>query len=178
MTPTQVFIVDYRGYGRSEGRPSEEGLYTDARAAWRYLVEERGIAPARIVIFGKSLGGAVAVELATQVKPAGVILESSFTSVPDMAARHFPFVPKALIRTKMNSAGKIARIRAPKLHIHSPADEVVPYELGRELFDAAADPKRFHRVEGAGHNETYLVGGSGYFAAIRDFMEYCRKKNP
>ncbi len=171
--PVQVFIVDYRGYGRSEGRPSEEGLYLDAEAAWRYLVE-RGVGPHSAVIFGRSLGGAVAVELARRVEPAGLILESTFTSMPDMASHHFPIVPKALLRTRMDSLSKIGGIAAPKLHIHSTADEVVPYELGRRLYEAAPPPKRFYEVRGAGHNDTYVVGGGGYLEAVRSFVADCQ----
>ncbi len=176
-TPAQIFIVDYRGYGRSEGKPSEQGLYLDGRAAWQYLVGERRVSPDRIVIFGKSLGGAVAIDLATEVEPAGLIVQSSFTSIPDMAARHFPFVPKALIRTRMDSLSKIQNVRAPKLFIHSTADEIAPYEFGRRLYDSAKEPKRFYEVDGASHNDTWAVGGRGYFAAIRDFVSYCRKRS-
>jgi len=171
--PVQVFIVDYRGYGRSEGRPTEAGLYRDGRAAWGYLTEEQEVPSDRVVVFGKSLGGAVAVDLAARVAPAGLVVQSSFTSVGDMAARHFPFVPRALIRTKMDSLAKIDDVTCPKLFIHSPADEVVPYSLGRRLYEAAPEPKRFHEVPGAGHNETYLVGGAAYFAAIREFVTEC-----
>jgi len=176
MTPAQVFIVDYRGYGRSDGKPSENGLYLDARAAWNHLVRERSVSPDRIVLFGKSLGGAVAIDLATEVVPAGLIVQSSFTSVPDMAARHFPFVPKALIRTRMDSLSKIGGIKVPKLFIHSSADEVVPFEQGRRLYEAASEPKRFHTVDGAGHNETWVVGGLAYNAAIREFVGYCAQR--
>jgi len=168
-----VVIVDYRGYGRSEGRPSERGLYRDADAAWRFLTEDRGVAPSRIVVLGRSLGGAVAVDLASRVEPAGLIVESSFSSMRDMAARYFPWVPRALLRTRMDSAAKILSVRAPKLHIHSPDDEVVPYALGRRLFEAAPEPKRFVEVAGAGHNETYLVGGAAYFEAIGRFIAEC-----
>ncbi len=168
--PARVFVVGYRGYGRSEGRPSEDGLYLDARAAWRHLTREGGVQPDRIVIFGKSLGGAVAVDLATEVEPAGLIVESSFSSIPDMAGKHYPFVPKFMIRTRMNSLAKISMISCPKLFIHSKADRVVPYALGRKLYEAAADPKRFHEVVGAGHNETWLVGGNAYFDALRGFV--------
>jgi fermentation-respiration switch protein FrsA (DUF1100 family) len=172
-TPVRVFIVDYRGYGRSEGRPSEQGLYLDAEAAWRYLVEERRVAPSRVVIFGDSLGAAVAVDLASRVQAAGLIVQSGFTSVPDMAARHFPFVPGFLIRTKMDSSAKIAEVAEPKLFIHSPSDEVVPYELGRRLYESASEPKRFLEVPGATHNDTDAVGGHRYFDAIRDFVAQC-----
>ena len=168
--PARVFVVGYRGYGRSEGRPSEDGLYRDARAAWRHLTVEDGLPPDRIVIFGKSLGGAVAIDLAIVVEPAGLIVESSFTSIPDMAGKHYPFVPKFMIRTSMNSLAKIRTISCPKLFIHSKADRVVPYTLGRKLFEAAPEPKFFHEVVGAGHNETWLVGGNAYFDALTEFV--------
>jgi len=168
--PARVFVVGYRGYGRSEGRPSEDGLYRDARAAWRHLTGEGGLPPDRIVIFGKSLGGAVAIDLATEVDPGGLIVESSFTSIPDMAGKHYPFVPKFMVRTRMNSLAKITTISCPKLFIHSKADRVVPYALGRKLYEAAPEPKSFHEVFGAGHNETWLVGGEAYFDAIGVFV--------
>lgn len=175
-TPAQVFIVDYRGYGRSEGRPSEEGLYRDGEAAWRYLSEERGVAPARIVLFGDSLGAAVAVDLATRVEAAGLIVQSGFSSVPDMAAAHFPFVPRALIRTKMDSLSKVQKVQGPKLFIHSPQDEVVPYELGRRLFEAAGEPKRFLDIPGASHNDMDVVGGHVYFDGFARFLAQCRQR--
>jgi fermentation-respiration switch protein FrsA (DUF1100 family) len=169
--PAGVFIVDYRGYGLSEGKPSEKGLYRDARAAWDHLTVERKVEPGRIVLFGKSLGGAAAIDLATRVSPAGLIVQSSFTSVPDMAAVAMPFVPRFLVRTQMDNLAKIRDLRCPKLFIHSPADEVVPYAMGRRLFDAAPEPKSFHEVPNAGHNETWLVGGRGYLESIRGFIE-------
>jgi fermentation-respiration switch protein FrsA (DUF1100 family) len=169
-TPAGVFVVGYRGYGRSEGRPSENGLYLDARAAWKHLTETLGIPTDRIIIFGKSLGGGVAVDLALNVPAAGLIVESSFTSIPDMAGAHYPFVPKFLIRTQMNSVIKVPHITMPKLFIHSKQDRVAPYRLGRELFEAASQPKRFHEVVGAGHNETSLVGGDSYFSALSAFV--------
>jgi len=175
--PAQIFIIDYRGYGRSEGAPSEEGLYLDARAAWEYLTAELGIAPDRIIIFGKSLGGAAAIDLAGKVEAAGLIVQSSFTSAADMAARIMPFIPRALIKTKMDSINKIASVRYAKLFIHSPTDEVVPYELGRRLFEAAGEPKQFYEVKGAGHNNTWLAGGKDYFEALRAFVEACAPKN-
>ena len=169
-TPASVFIVGYRGYGRSEGRPKENGLYLDARAAWKHLTEEKGVAAQRVVIFGKSLGGGVAVDLALEAPAAGLIVESSFTSIPDMAGAHYPFVPKFLVRTQMNSVVKVPLISIPKLFIHSQQDRVVPYRLGRDLYDAAAAPKRFYEVVGSGHNETSLVGGNEYFEALSQFI--------
>ena len=172
----RVFIIDYRGYGKSEGKPTEQGLYLDARAAWDYLVNERNVAPNGIIIFGKSLGGAPAVDLATQVDAAGLIVQSSFTSAADMATAVLPFLPTALLHTKMDSLSKIARVRCPKLFIHSRADEVVPYDLGRRLYEAASEPKQFYEVKGASHNSTYVVGGRAYFDALRSFIESCEQR--
>lgn len=168
--PVQVFIIDYRGYGKSEGNPTERGLYLDARAAWDYLINERRVAPERIVIFGKSLGGVPAIDLASQVKPAGLVVQSSFTSAADMAAAVIPLLPRFLLRTKMDSLGKIRRVSCRKLFIHSRADEVVPYELGRRLYEAAPEPKEFYEVKGSAHNSTYVVGGKPYFEALRRFV--------
>ncbi len=169
--PANVFVVGYRGYGRSEGSPSEKGLYQDARAAWQYLTDECGRDQESMVIFGKSLGGAVAVDLATEVHLAGLIVESSFTSVPDMASRHYPIVPKFIIRTKLNSLAKVPEIQCPKLFIHSKSDEIVPFELGWQLYEAASEPKTFYEVVGANHNNTWLVGGDAYFDALHRFIE-------
>jgi len=171
--PVQVFIIDYRGYGKSEGKPTEQGLYLDARAAWDYLTNERGIPASRIIIFGKSLGGAPAIELASQVEPGGLIVQSSFTSAADVAAAVLPLFPRFLLHTKMDSIGKIDRIRCPKLFIHSRADEVIPFELGRRLFEAAPEPKQFYEVKGAPHNSTYIVGGKPYLEALRSFVQSC-----
>ena len=168
--PARVFIIDYRGYGRSEGRPSESGLRQDARAAWNYLTEERGFRPKQIVIFGKSLGGAVAIELASEISPAGLIVQSGFTSIPDMAAEHFPFIPRFLVRTRMDALARIPHVRCPILFIYSPADEIIPYAHGQRLFAAATAPKQFHEVAGAAHNELDARGGRAYFAAIQNFV--------
>jgi len=174
--PVQVFIIDYRGYGRSEGRPSERGLVRDARAAWRYLTEDRGFTADRIVVLGKSLGGAVAVDLAAEAHPAGLIVESSFASIPAMAAHYYPFVPRWLIRTRFDSLSKIGKVACPVMVIHSPDDEIVPFEQGRRLFDAAAADKRFFEVPGAAHNELWLVGGVDYLRALRQFLLACHTK--
>lgn len=176
--PVSVFILDYRGYGKSKGEPSEQGIYLDARAAWDYLVQQRGLSAGRIALFGKSLGSAAAIELATQVDPAGLIVQSGFTSIPEMASAVLPFIPRHMVRTKMDSIGKVGRIRCPKLFIHSPTDEVVPYALGRRLYEAAAEPKRFYQVAGAPHNETYLVGGAAYLEALRSFLHSCAPNAP
>ena len=166
-----IFIFDYRGYGQSEGKPSEKGIYRDAESALAYLRSLPGVDRNRIVLFGRSLGGAVAVELATREGVAGLILESPFTSIPAMAKRAHPFLPVGpLLRTRYDSLSKIGRISTPLLVLHGREDEIVPYEQGRELFEAAPDPKTFHTIEGGGHNETYLRGGEGYWQALEEFM--------
>ncbi|HEY3129175.1 MAG TPA: alpha/beta hydrolase [Acidobacteriota bacterium] len=174
--PVCVFIIDYRGYGKSEGSPSEQGLYYDAQGAWDYLLSRRGILPSRIVIFGDSLGSAPAIDLASKVRPAGLIVQSGFTSAPDMAAAVMPFLPRFLMRTKMDSVHKIPSVRCPKLFIHSPADEIVPYKLGRRLFDSAPEPKEFYEIANAPHNETYIVGGKEYLDRLRRFVQSCQPK--
>jgi fermentation-respiration switch protein FrsA (DUF1100 family) len=171
--PANVFIIDYRGYGKSGGEPSEEGLYIDARAAWDYLTKDRRIAPDRIIIFGKSLGGVPAIDLASKSDAAGLIVQSSFSCAADMAQALMPFVPRAFIRTRMDSVGKIAGVKCPKLFIHSRSDEVVPFALGQKLFEAASDPKKFCEVKGAAHNDTYIIGGRAYFEDLREFILSC-----
>ena len=171
--PARVFIIDYRGYGRSEGRPTEKGLYLDGRAAWRFLTEEEGVDPSRIVIYGVSLGGAVAVDVAREVEPAGLIVQSSFTSVPAMAKHYYPFIPAWMIRTRLDSLAKIGEVTCPVMVAHSPADDVVPYEHGQYLFAAAQGDKRFVEIEGATHNETWQVGGGRYLEAVRRFVNDC-----
>jgi fermentation-respiration switch protein FrsA (DUF1100 family) len=165
-----VLLFDYRGYGRSEGAPDEDGTYRDARAAYRWLVEERGVRPDRLVLFGESLGSAVALDLALAHPCRALVLESPFTSVPDMAAVVLPFLPRAFVRTQYDNLGKIARLRVPLLVLHGERDEVVPFAQGRRLFEAAPEPKRFYAIAGAGHNDTYIVGGAAYWHAVSEFL--------
>lgn len=170
--PVDVFIPDYRGYGKSEGSPSEEGLYRDAEAAYAFLTDSRGIPPDRLVLYGESLGGAVCVELARRRPCAGLILESTFTSVPAMARHILPFPPLWLcLRTRFDSLSKIGSIKAPKLFIHSPEDEVVPYSMGRKLFERAADPKEFWKVPRARHGEVFLVEPEEFSRRLRAFLD-------
>jgi fermentation-respiration switch protein FrsA (DUF1100 family) len=165
-----VLIIDYRGYGRSEGRPSEEGTYLDAEAAWRYLVEQRQIAPGNIIFFGRSLGGAVATWLAGKYAPKSLILESTFTSVPDIGAKQFPFLPvRTLARFRYNSLERLPQIKVPVLIIHSPQDEVIPYAHGQQLFQVANEPKTFIQLSG-GHNEGFVITGQPYEAGLKDFI--------
>jgi len=168
-----VFILDYRGYGRSEGSPGEKGLYRDARAGFEYLRGRDDVDPDRIAVFGRSLGGAVAVDLCSSVDCPRLILESTFTSTADMARSVFPFlpVPRLLLTERFDSQRKIAGVRCPLLQFHGTRDEVVPFRLGQRLFQAAPGPKRFVAIPGAGHNDTYERAGPAYFESIRAFAE-------
>ena len=171
----RVCIIDYRGYGKSAGSPSEQGLYRDARAAWAYLTETRALPPDQIVLLGESLGGGVASWLATQVEPGGVIMHSTFTSVPDMATRVVPWAPRFLVRTQMNSIDRIAEFGCPVWIVHGDQDEVIPFAMGEALFAAAVEPKGFYRVPSAHHNDVYLVGDEAYLEAFGAFMARCRE---
>ena len=163
-----VFIFDYRGYGRSDGRPTESGLYRDARAAREALIRE-GVPAERMVYFGRSLGAAVAVELALGAPPPALILETPFLSVRAMANRTLPG-SGVLFKARFDSLEKIGRVRSRLLILHGDADEVVPYEHGRRLFAAAPEPKGFYTIRGAHHNDTYWVGGEDYWGAWARFL--------
>ena len=164
-----VFLVDYRGYGASEGSPSEDGLYRDARAIHR-AARERGFAPERIVVFGESLGSAVAVDLAGSEACAGLILETPFLSIAAMAREHYPFVPGFLVRSRFDNAAKIGSIRAPKLFLVAERDAVAPADQGRGLYELAAPPKTLFVIPGAGHNDTYATGGEAYWREWETFL--------
>ena len=166
-----IFIFDYRGYGQSQGTPSEQGTYFDAIAALDSLRSREGISTNRIVYYGRSLGGALAVELATQEPPYGLILESSFPSVPYMARKANPLPLWRLLRTKYDSAAKVPHLQVPLLQIHGDIDDTVPLEAGRALFEAANTPKEFYVIPGADHNDTYLVGGMAYWEKLREFID-------
>ena len=171
-----VFIFDYRGYGRSDGIVSEQGTYLDAEGALAYLRSRQGPAPGhRLVLFGRSLGCAVAVEMATRHQAQAMVLEAPFTSIRDMAKRAYPYLPTSvlvrLIGARYDSLSKIRKVRIPLLVLHGERDELVPLEAGRELFEAANEPKRIYTVPGGGHNDTYLVGGDAYYEAIRGFLQ-------
>jgi hypothetical protein len=168
----KVFIFDYRGYGRSEGAPSEQGTYRDAEAALAYVLSRPDVDAEHIVYFGRSLGAAVAVELATRRPPFALILESPLPSIAELARHHYPFLPAGrLLRTKYDSLSKIGNVHVPLLVLHGDQDEVIPFQSGRKLFEAADEPKRFYTIRGAGHNDTYIVGGREYFQALREFVE-------
>ena len=165
-----TLIFDYRGYGRSTGDPTEEGTYRDAAAAWRYLVGSRGISPDRVVLFGRSLGAAVAIWLATQHKSAALIVESSFTSVPELAAQVYPWLPvRWLARFRYNNLDRIAQLDVPLLVVHSREDEIIPYHHGRRLFDAARGHKQLLVIRG-GHNDGVRASGAEYFNGLDRFL--------
>lgn len=166
-----VLIFDYRGYGKSQGKISEQGLYADSRAALAAGLARAQATGCRLALFGRSLGGAAAVSVAAEPRVAGVILESTFTNLGDMAKVHFPLPGLGRLRGRFNSLGRIGGVRAPKLFIHGDRDDIVPWELGRRLYEAAPGPKSWLSLPGAGHNDTYLVGGEVYFRAIREFLD-------
>lgn len=167
-----IFIYDYRGYGRSEGRISEQGTYRDAEAALRYLRSRSDIDAKKIVLFGRSLGAAVATDLATSEPCLALILETPFASIPEMARIAFPFVPIGpFLKTRYDVLDKVRRIKVPLLVLHGDQDEVVPFSQGRRVFEAAPEPKQFYVIPGAHHNDTYILGGSAYFAALKNFIE-------
>jgi fermentation-respiration switch protein FrsA (DUF1100 family) len=169
-----LFAFDYRGYGRSSGEPSEAGLYRDGRAAWEHLVESLGVAPRELLLFGHSLGGAVAIDCALDREAAGLVVESAFTQVRDMARASYPSLPLHLVaRNQFRSIDKVDRLRLPKLFIHGGADGRVPLAQGRRLFEAAAEPKEFYLVPGAGHNDIHRHGGARYLRRISRFRNAC-----
>lgn len=166
-----VMMFDYRGYGRSDGSPSEDGIYKDGKAAFDYVLHLPRVDSQRIILWGTSLGGAVAIDIALHRPAAGLILESTFTSIKDMAAIHYPFLPaRYLLRTKLNSIDKISQVHIPVLIIHGTRDGIVPIRFGKELFAVANEPKEFYEIPNADHNNTYFVGGTQYFQRIRAFV--------
>jgi len=165
-----VFIFDYRGYGQSEGRPTEQGTYEDARAAWRYLIEERQVNPNEIIVFGRSLGGAVASWLAQSHTPRVLILESTFTSLPDVAATLYPYLPvRLLLRFKYDTAEYLSRVDCPVLIVHSRNDEIMPFNHGSRLFEMASEPKEFLEITGT-HNEGFITSGKHYEEGLNAFI--------
>ena len=164
-----VALVDYRGYGRSDGRPGEAGLYADGEAIYAEA-RARGFSPDRIVLFGESLGSAVAIETALRQPARALILEAPFLSVRRMARALLPIVPTFLLRTRFDNESKIGRIGIPKLVAGSDRDDVVPFSQTRRLFELAAEPKTLHVVRGASHNNIYIVGGREYLDAWKTFL--------
>ncbi len=169
-----VFIFDYRGYGKSKGSASERGIYLDAKTAYDYLVSKEGVRKDEIILFGESLGGSVAIDLASKAEVKAIIVESAFTSAKDMARRIYPFIPPFFIASDFNSAKKIKDIHAPKLLIHSVDDEIVPFELGEKLFEAAPQPKIFLKIRG-GHNTAFLDSEDEFKKGIGSFVSSLTK---
>lgn len=166
-----VLLFDYRGYGESEGEPSERGTYDDARAAWDYLTQTRRVPPERIVIFGESLGGAIGAQLASEVKPGGLILSSTFTSTTDLGAPVYWYLPVGLlIRYKYPTADYVDRVHAPILVMHSRDDEIIPFAHGEAIFRRAHEPKQFLELLG-GHNAGLSMTGPRLAAGMRAFLQ-------
>ena len=167
-----VFIFDYRGYGRSQGHISEKGFYQDSEAAYVVARKWAGQNGAKLVVFGRSLGGIAATHLGATKKCDGLILESTFTNMGAMASAHYPLpFAERLLKHRLNAVGEIVQVRVPVLFFHGDKDRIVPIKLGRELFEAAPDPKEFVTITGAGHNDTYFVGGPDYFKKIGNFFD-------
>ena len=166
-----TLIFDYRGYGNSGGTPSEQGTYRDAEAAWRHLTEQRHTPSCRIVLFGESLGGAVAAWLAVREKPAALVIASGFTSVPDFAQQLYPYLPaRWLARIRYDTRESLRSVAAPVLIAHSPEDEIIPFEHGRALFAAANPPKLFLELAG-GHNDGFIFMRESWVKVLGDFLD-------
>lgn len=166
-----VLIFDYRGFGLSQGRPSEAGTYLDAEAAWEHLVATRGFLPEEIIVFGRSLGGAVASHVAAEKTVAALILESTFTSLPDLGASFYPYLPVRLIaKHRYDNLAHLQKVRCPVLVVHSPEDEMIPFAHGKALYAAAPEPKSFLEISG-GHNHGFMTSGKAYVQGLRSFLE-------
>ena len=168
------FMFDYRGYGKSEGRPSEKGLYQDAEAAFKWLTETRGINPGNIILYGHSLGSAVSVDLALEkgMNAGGMVLESPFTSAADVARGIYFGLPVGLVMSvKLDNIGRIGEVKMPLLIIHGVSDTVIPFKMGKELFDAAPEPKTFLPVAGGDHSDCYYVAPEEYWGAWKDLLD-------
>jgi hypothetical protein len=165
-----TLIIDYRGYGRSSGTPSEEGTYRDAEAAWTWLTGARGVKPGDVVLFGESLGGAVASWLAVRHPPRALVLASTFTSITDLGAEVYPFLPVRLIsRIRYDSRANLRSIRAPVLIMHSREDDLIPFSHGQKLFEAANEPKQFLELAGE-HNFGFVFMREEWVQALAGFL--------
>ncbi|HEY3176962.1 MAG TPA: alpha/beta hydrolase [Candidatus Polarisedimenticolia bacterium] len=178
-----ILIIDYRGYGGSTGSPSEEGLHADTRAAWEHLTAGRGLDPARIVLYGESLGSVPALHLARSLEaegrpgPVALILEGALTSALEMGRRAFPFLPvRWILRAKLDNLSAVREVSTPILFLHGERDEVAPIEMGRRLYESSASRmKEFHEVKGAWHNTLWTSGGAAVHRAIREFIRRARR---
>jgi uncharacterized protein len=165
-----LLAFDYRGYGESDGAPSEQGLYRDADAAYRFLRDIRGVSADRIVVFGHSLGSAVAIDLASRQPVAGLIVEGALTSAVDRGQELYPYIPvRWIARSRFSSIDKVSGISVPKLFLHAASDDIIPQAHGRRLFDAAGEPKTFVEVQG-GHADAFDADSTQYFSSIASFL--------
>jgi fermentation-respiration switch protein FrsA (DUF1100 family) len=166
-----TFIFDYRGYGESSGKPTEQGTYRDAVAAWQYITEKKAIPPADVVLFGESLGGAIASWLAAREIPGVLVLVSAFTSVPDMGAQLYPYLPiRRLSRFEYNTLEHLKDVTCPVFVAHSPQDEIVPFAQGRAIYEAARNPKQFLELQG-GHNDGFIYVREDWTNALGKFID-------
>lgn len=173
-----ALIIDYRGYGRSTGKASEEGSYLDADTAWRHAAEVLGYPTERIVLFGESLGGAVATQLAVARKPGALVLASTFASVPDLGTEIYPWLPiRLLARIRYDSRERLTQVRSPVLVIHSREDDIIPFAHGERLFAVARNPKRFLEIAG-GHNEGFVFGRDAWVRQFDDFLRSALERPP
>jgi fermentation-respiration switch protein FrsA (DUF1100 family) len=168
------FIFDYRGYGKSEGRPTEIGTYRDVQAAYEWLTQTKRVPPEQIVLFGRSLGASVASYQAGQAEARALVIESAFTSYPDIGAKFYPYMPvRPFARFKYNTLAHLSQVRCPVLVMHSRDDELVPFEFGARLFEAAAEPKQFVEIFG-GHNDGFLLSGDLYKDAWVKWIDFLK----
>jgi fermentation-respiration switch protein FrsA (DUF1100 family) len=171
-TPVNVLAVEYRGYGKSEGSPSEEGVYRDAQAGYRYLISQRGIAPAQIISYGQSLGTAVATDLASHQEVAGLVLEAPFPSASAMARRVFSFLPGISLLTyrQWDTGRKIRQVKAPVMIVHCTQDPVIPFAMGQAVYEAAHSPKTFVPIDAQCHEEASIYSPGHYRTALTAFL--------
>jgi uncharacterized protein len=176
--PANVLAVEYRGYGKSEGKPSEKDFYRDARSAYQFLLEKRNVRPESIISYGQSLGTATAADLASNVRVGGLVLEAPFPSIASMAHRQFPYLPGVglLVHGQMDTKTKIRNVKAPVLIVQCSQDPVIPPALGQEVYDAASEPKQLVKFDMTCHEEASLLAPTKYQAALRDFLSKAAAK--
>ena len=176
-----TFIFDYRGYGNSQGKPTEKGTYLDALAAWRWLTQEKNVDPETIIIFGRSLGGSIATNLASKVQANSLVVESSFTSYADVGAKYYPYLPvKRFSRFKYKTIDYLRQVHCPVMIIHSRDDEVIPFEFGLKLYEAASEPKKFAEICGR-HNNGFTLFSPMYKEKWNqwiDFLSLIKQSQP
>jgi pimeloyl-ACP methyl ester carboxylesterase len=174
-TRISIFIFDYRGYGRSPGSSSETTTYLDGEAAMKFVRRQLKVESKNLVIFGRSLGAAVAAEMASRHDSRAVILESPFASIGEMVKVMLPALPIGpLLSAKFDVIDKVGKITAPLLVLHGDQDEIIPFEQGQRVFAAARHPKQFYPIKGAGHNDTFIAGGDGYYERLKSFIQTSR----